>query len=497
MIDYCYKHRAFTSVIDQQLLGMAAKRKRVVLTIQQKLEVIKLLDSSISYTIICEKFGIGRSTVSDIKSNREKLLKFNMELKEMGTKRDVKVMKLGDDPLLDKAVYVWFRQKRMEGVPVSGPLLCEKAMDLYKTLHKDAKESDFTASEGWKWRFCKRHGIRQLSLQGEKLSANSDAAAEFTKSFPEFAQAYSLDQIFNCDETGLNFRLLPAKTLAQSFEKSADGRKKSKDRVTLNLCSNASGTIKLPVHVIGKAKKPRCFKGVDVKLLPVHYSGQKNAWMDTGLFLEWFHYHFVPYVRMKLKALGQECKAVLVLDNCSAHPDASELVSDDGKIIAKFLPPNVTSLIQPMDQGVIETVKRSYKKKLLRGVIIADDRGESIINFLKSVNMNKIIQYVSEAWNEVKATTLRKSWNKILPSAPKSTNPQNSKCTLVSVLAWKGMDKDVYESLSRVECDPCEDEETVHPSVVNKLNNLIAPSIFEALELGLLRIFVLAPNPKL
>ena len=162
--------------------------------------------------------------------------------------------------------------------------------------------------------------------------------------------------------------------------------------------------------------------------------------MLTGLFLEWFHYPFVPYVRMKLKALGQECKAVLVLDNCSAHPDASELVCDDGKIIVKFLPPNVTSLIQPMDQGVIETVKRSYKKKLLRGVIIADDRGESIIDFLKSVNMNKIIQYVSEAWNEVKATTLRKSWNKILPSAPKCTNPQNSaKCTLVSVLAWKGM----------------------------------------------------------
>ena len=46
----------------------------------------------------------------------------------MGTKRDVKVMKLGDDPLLDKAVYVWFRQKRMEGVPVSGLLLCEKAI---------------------------------------------------------------------------------------------------------------------------------------------------------------------------------------------------------------------------------------------------------------------------------------------------------------------------------------------------------------------------------
>ena len=47
---------------------------------------------------------------------------------------------------------------KKEEVSVSGPLMCEKAIiDLYKTLHKDAKESDFTASEEWKWRFCKRH----------------------------------------------------------------------------------------------------------------------------------------------------------------------------------------------------------------------------------------------------------------------------------------------------------------------------------------------------
>ena len=41
-------------------------------------------------------------------------------------------------------------------------------------------------------------------------------------------------QIFNCDETGLYFRLLPDQTLASSFEKSAAG--KSQDRVTINAC---------------------------------------------------------------------------------------------------------------------------------------------------------------------------------------------------------------------------------------------------------------------
>ena len=94
----------------------------------------------------------------------------------------------------------------------------------------------------------------------------------------------SLNQIFNCDETGLNFRLLPQSTLASSFEKSAAGRKKSKERVTLNVCSNATGTIKLPIHLIGKAKKPRCFKGTNMDLLPVKYAGQANACMTCKLF---------------------------------------------------------------------------------------------------------------------------------------------------------------------------------------------------------------------
>ena len=115
-----------------------------------------------------------------------------------------------------------------------------------------------------------------------------------------------------------------------------------------------------------------------IDLLPVQFSGQKNAWMNAKLFHEWFHHSFVPQVRKKLTSLGHECKAVLLLDNCSAHPDAEELVSDDGKIFAKFLPPNVTSLIQPMDQGVLESLKRRNKKKLLQRLLIEDESGTPV-----------------------------------------------------------------------------------------------------------------------
>ena len=163
----------------------------------------------------------------------------------------------------------------------------------------------------------------------------------------------------------MNFRLLPDSTLATAFEKSADGRKKSKKRVTVNACANASGTIKFPLQLIGKAKNPKCFQRVNMDLLPVQYFAQKNAWMNTDIFLEWFQDSFVPYVRKELTSLGLENKAVLVLDNSPAHPDAEYLVSDDGKITALYLPPNVTSLIQPMDQGVLVALKRHYKWKLL------------------------------------------------------------------------------------------------------------------------------------
>ena len=85
---------------------------------------------------------------------------------DMGMKKE-KVMKLGDDEQ-HKAVYLWFKQKRTQGTPISGSILSEKAKQLHKIMHGD--DSSFSRSAGWLWRFCKRRGIRNLSLQGEKLS---------------------------------------------------------------------------------------------------------------------------------------------------------------------------------------------------------------------------------------------------------------------------------------------------------------------------------------
>ena len=107
---------------------------------------------------------------------------------------------------------------------------------------------------------CKRHGIRELSLLGEKLSADATAIDPFKRKLQEVMEkGLTLEQLYNCDETGMYFRMLPAKTLASRYEKGAEGMKKQKDCVTLMACSNATGS---SLILISKSANPRCFKNI-------------------------------------------------------------------------------------------------------------------------------------------------------------------------------------------------------------------------------------------
>ena len=91
-------------------------------------------------------FGIGKSTVSDINKNREKIRSFSCEMVDMGMKKQGKVMKVSDDKHLDQAVFLW---KSSKGVPINGSILYEKAIELSKILQ--GEHTNFKASEGWKW----------------------------------------------------------------------------------------------------------------------------------------------------------------------------------------------------------------------------------------------------------------------------------------------------------------------------------------------------------
>jgi hypothetical protein len=55
---------------------------------------------------------------------------------------------------------------------------------LIEKFHDDLKiNKACDYSQGWLHRFELRHGIRKLSVSGEKLGADSDAAGKFVEEF--------------------------------------------------------------------------------------------------------------------------------------------------------------------------------------------------------------------------------------------------------------------------------------------------------------------------
>lgn len=140
---------------------------------------------------------------------------------------------------------------------------------------------EFKASSGWLDKFKNRHGIRELNIQAEKLSAVSIKTID---AYKEKFNSYTRDQIYNADETGLNYKALPTKTLASLSEKYAPGHKMQKQRVTVMVCANARGSYRMPLLLLGTAKRPRCFKGMNMSALPVTYRHKKRrGWIKRFL----------------------------------------------------------------------------------------------------------------------------------------------------------------------------------------------------------------------
>ncbi|XP_036322268.1 jerky protein homolog-like [Rhagoletis pomonella] len=104
--------------------------------------------------------------------------------------------------------------------------------------------------------------------------------------------------------------------------------------------------------------------------------------------------------------------ALLLLNNAPSHPPADQLVkeTEDGKIWVMYFPPNVTPLIQPMDQNAIRLLKLHYRTSLLSMVVTSV---ESLETCLKQTNLFQAVSLLALAWKKVSQESLKKCWNRI------------------------------------------------------------------------------------
>jgi len=379
--------------------NISNKRKRTELTLDQKVKIINEADSGTTRAQLVNKYNLGKTTIGDILRKREEILENFKDLGSLAAKSCIRKRE-GEIRSLDEGIFQWFCQKRARAIPITDAKLQAKALRIKVLLLESLQNpndsetimkfrtvlENFKASNGWVQNFKKRYHIKSYSIQGERGQVSKENELACKSRVYEILKNLDPEDVYNCDETALFYKCLPNKSL-DIIGNPQPGSKTSKERVTVMFCCNSTGNDRRKPLIIGKFKKPRCFRDrFDPNILGVAYKNNQKAWMTGVIFEEWLQ-------DFDRSLNGR--KIALVLDNAASHIDV-----DLENITLVFLDPNTTSVCQPLDQGIIKTFKTIYRSKILHTYIDADDEGRSV-----DINLKMGMEWIVESWKDMKITT--------------------------------------------------------------------------------------------
>ena len=213
---------------------------------------------------------------------------------------------------------------------------------------------------------------------------------------------YSPNDIYNGDETALFYKSLPHRTYCFDGDKPA-GSAKCKDRLTLLIITNMDGSDHRKLSVIGKSKTPHCLQKkykMQVKDMSVDWYASKNAWMTGEI-----HHPIMSKLNNEMRLSNRHI--LYVCDNASSHQ-----VRDYSHIKFLMLPPNATSIMQPLDQGIILSAKRRYKKKLAERYLACVENNKDANSLLKALDIVQATNMIAASWRETSSTIIQNCFRK-------------------------------------------------------------------------------------
>lgn len=219
---------------------------------------------------------------------------------------------------------------------------------------EEAAEENLDACRGWFMRYKKE----AISIAW-KCKVKQQVLLEKLQRLLQKIQLRSLmkvtackQKIFSVDETAFYWKKMPSRTFHSQREGTAS---KLHTAGWILLGSNAAGDFKLKPVLYDDSGNSRAFKNYAESPLPVLYKWNNKAWMTAHLFTAWFTEYFKPSLRSIVQKNFFENKTVHWQWTWSPKSSNGDAQGD-----AVFKPVNTTSVLQPMDKGVILILKSYY-----------------------------------------------------------------------------------------------------------------------------------------
>jgi len=302
-------------------------------------------------------------------------------------------------PQVERLLLQWLEQQRSLKMVVSGPILCSRLQYFAKQLGIEDIEEPL---EGWLTRFKARYGVKAYVFHGEAGSIDPASVNTERRRLHVELDGYRPEDIFNADETGFWYKRIPNRGLSTGPQQ---GRKWSKARVTLLVAVNVTGT-KCQEVFVGKSAHPRCFNGVDAAELGFHYYHNDTAWMNSEIYALWLQ-------EWDTKLAWSQRNIVLLQDGFAGHEEPEGGLK---YIHIVTLALNMTSKVQPLDQGIINTIKKGYTRRFMQRVIDHADASNDWRN-VYHIELLEAMELLTEAWLDVTRQAIIRCWRKsgILP----------------------------------------------------------------------------------
>ncbi|GIY42909.1 hypothetical protein CDAR_198961 [Caerostris darwini] len=137
--------------------------------------------------------------------------------------------------------------------------------------------------------------------------------------------------------------------------------------------------------------------------------------MTACLFEDWFINIFCPEVEEYCHLQKIPFKILLLLDNAPSHPASLDQLNPYVRV--KFMTPNVTASIQPMDQGIITTFKKYYLKYIFKQIFdkLKVDKQLTLHDFWHNYNISDAIENIEKGWRDLKISTMNTAWKNLWP----------------------------------------------------------------------------------
>lgn len=248
-----------------------------------------------------------------------------------------------------------------------------------------------------------RHGFseRTPTFSVERSEELAMTRLAFSIEFWQKWGHHSPSEIYNADETCIYLDTPPNRMWAERGGSARiDRSQKHSARMTALLTVRSDGK-KLPIVFIIKGRPDGTIEEREIPTYPPghHYFVQENAWMDESV---WYKY-VVDCLRFEI-----DSPSVILLDNFDAH------VSDQGiRVMAEEacvqvcpLPPNSTSVVQPLDVGVMGPFKARLRSLWLQELETPTTAAAKRLTTIKRA---------IKAWEWMPSATVISSFDKAIP----------------------------------------------------------------------------------